>query len=81
MGIKRLTDHWSWGLVSSSAVLLIFFGFVVLHDLFNTQPIGGTIRESGIKVDPFDLFFSCAAAVVLVANIVWDYRHRNDHDV
>jgi len=78
MFIKRLTDHWSWGLVSSGTVLLIFFGPMFVIDLLNGQPIGTTVRESAINADPFLLFFSAVAAVMLVAGIIWKFRHRHD---
>lgn len=78
MFIKRLADHWSWGLVSSVTVLFTFFGGMVAYDLLNSLPVGTTIRESAVNADPFMLFFSFVASVMLVANIVWSYRHRHD---
>lgn len=80
MFIKRLADHWSWGLVSSATVLFISFGGMVAHDLLNGLPVGTTIRESAVNADPFMLFFSFVASMMLVANIVWSYRHRHDNN-
>ena len=64
MFIKRLADHWSWGLVSSATVLFIFFDGMVAHDLLNDLPVGTTIRESAVNADPFMLFFSFVASMI-----------------
>ena len=53
---------------------------MVAYDLLNSLPVGTTIRESAVNADPFMLFFSFVASVMLVANIVWSYRHRHDNN-
>lgn len=82
MSIERLSNHWSWGLVSGVALLLVLFGPMFANDLLNSQAMGTTIgaalRETGIKFGAPYLFFSCAAGVVFAVNLVWDYCHRHN---
>lgn len=82
MNIERLSNHWSWGLVSGVALLLVLFGPMFANDLLNSQAIGTTIgtamQETGIKFGLSYLLFSCAAGVVFAVMLVSDYRHRQD---
>lgn len=82
MSIEKLSNHWSWGLVSGLALLLVLFGPMFANDLLNSQAMGTTIgaamQETGIKFGASYLLFSCAAGVVFALNLVWDYGHRHD---
>jgi hypothetical protein len=73
-----MSKHWSWGIISSLAGLLLVIGISGLADLLKGEAFASTLRANLADPNPFYVGFACVGLLIMIAIMVWDYRHRTD---